>query len=192
MWLLELEKEKRLVEALPVVKGDIYFSYGDRANDNKAWANLWCCWAPAQRTFKPVAVACHEKERPTHLEALRALGAKIRNEHMCAGHVHAERAVQRRAELERDAALGCDVAASGTVFDRMRLAQAVQQRMKAIADADETAADLARATERAATLYYVVATHTTRLNLSYTAPPPAPAPAILRWARAGGCALKVT
>ena len=36
--------------------------------------------------FKRVMVACDEKEKPTHLEALRALRAKLVSEHMCATH----------------------------------------------------------------------------------------------------------
>lgn len=95
VWLAELEDEKRLIEALSVVKS-VRFSSGETLNDNKCWANLLCCWSPSMRTFKSIAVACDERSKPTHLEALRELHAKIVSEHCSEDHTHHPRAVERR------------------------------------------------------------------------------------------------
>ena len=86
-WLAQVEEEQRQIESLSVVKR-VYFTYGDSANDNKAWATLWCCWQPSGRSFKRVSVATHETLRPSLLEALKQLHANILNDHACDGHVH--------------------------------------------------------------------------------------------------------
>ena len=122
-WLAEVESEKHMIEEMPVVKGSVDFFYSDTsANLNKVQASVWCCWAPARRTFKQVLVACDEKEKPTHLEALRALRAKLVSEHMCATHEPDERAVARRRELEASGEAGA--AEPADAFDRMRAANA--------------------------------------------------------------------
>ena len=100
-WLADCEKEQRLVEAMAVVKS-VSFIYSDVSfNLNKVQATVWCCWDGARRSFKQVPVACHETERPTHLEALVALRAKLEREHACAGHQWADRAVQQSGRADR-------------------------------------------------------------------------------------------
>ena len=148
-WLAEVESEKHMIEEMPVVKGSVDFFYSDTsANLNKVQASVWCCWAPARRTFKQVLVACDEKEKPTHLEALRALRAKLVSEHMCATHEPHERAVARRRELE--ASGEAEAAEPANAFDRMRAANARLTLLEKKAAVDERVAELARQTERVA------------------------------------------
>ena len=91
-WLLQLEEAKRLVEALPVVKSVELFFDDDDTNLNKVEATLWCCWSTNR--LKRVKVACDKSgNKPTHLEAMRALHASIEKDHMCADHQHNPRAV---------------------------------------------------------------------------------------------------
>ena len=145
LWLVELEKELALVEQLAVVKS-VSFIYSDKSHNlNKVQATLWCCWDGARRSFKQVLVACHEKERPTHFEALRKLHQTIREDHMCADHVHDPRAVARRTELN-ELPLQAD---SNNVFDRMKVAQAAQQLMRLKAEADARRLEEARQAEHA-------------------------------------------
>lgn len=88
-WLEDVERACRAIEELPVVKGTVGFIYSDKsANLNKVQATVWCCWDSAKRSFKQVVVACDEKDKPTHLEALRTLHAKLVAEHMGATHEH--------------------------------------------------------------------------------------------------------
>jgi hypothetical protein len=77
IWLQQVEEEKRLIEALPVVIGAVSFFYhNDVTNLNKVQALVGCCWASGQ--LKHVKVNCDETGlKPTHLEALRELRAKI-------------------------------------------------------------------------------------------------------------------
>ena len=87
-WIEQIEEEKRLVEALNVVKGKVKFYYGENPNDNKVEASVWCCWDGGNRTFRRVKEQCDKiGTKPTHLEALRALRVKILSEHACVGHV---------------------------------------------------------------------------------------------------------
>jgi hypothetical protein len=44
-WLQQVEEQKRLIEALPVVKRLDFFCDDDNQNLNKVEATLWCCWA---------------------------------------------------------------------------------------------------------------------------------------------------
>ena len=101
IWLEQVEEEKRLIEALPVVIGAVSFFYDDDVtNLNKVEALVGCCWASGR--LKRVKVNCDETGlKPTHLEALRELRAKIMKEHMHEGHVHHPKAVQRMAERRR-------------------------------------------------------------------------------------------
>ena len=98
IWLQQVEEEKRLIEALPVVIGAVSFFYHDVVtNLNKVEALVGCCWANGR--LKRVKVNCDETGlKPTHLEALRGLRMKIMEEHMCEGHVHHHKAVERVAE----------------------------------------------------------------------------------------------
>ena len=49
IWLEQVEEEKRLIEALPVVIGAVSFFYDDDVtNLNKVEALVGCCWASAQ------------------------------------------------------------------------------------------------------------------------------------------------
>jgi hypothetical protein len=146
-WLVELEAEKRAVEEMAFVKGSVDFFYSDAgANLNKVQATVWCCWAGS--TFKRVMVACDEKDKPTHLEALRVLRAKLAAEHMGAGHEPHARAVERRRELE--AAGSVEAPEPANAFDQMRAARARLSLLEKKAAADERVAELARQTERVA------------------------------------------
>ena len=92
LWLSEVEKAKRLVEDLPFVKGEVQFHCSEgSANSNKVLATVWCCWEPSRRSFKQVAVACDNKDMPTHLQALHALRADLVRKHGALDHVHDER-----------------------------------------------------------------------------------------------------
>ena len=105
LWLRQVEEETSAIEALPFVKGNASFIYGLKAgevsNDSKVMASVWCCWAQARRTFKQVVAALRLEERPTHLEALRELRAKLVREHGGDNHIHDSKAVARRRELWR-------------------------------------------------------------------------------------------
>lgn len=84
-----------------MVVGLLQFHYhASSANLNKVLATVNCCWQASRSAFKQVCVACDDNGgKPTHLEALHALKAKIMREHMCDGHAHHPRAVERREEL---------------------------------------------------------------------------------------------
>ena len=57
IWLQQVEEEKRLIEALPVVIGAVSFFYHDDVtNLNKVEALVGCCWANGQ--LKRVKVNC--------------------------------------------------------------------------------------------------------------------------------------
>uniref|UniRef100_A0A6T7HW18 Uncharacterized protein n=1 Tax=Coccolithus braarudii TaxID=221442 RepID=A0A6T7HW18_9EUKA len=147
LWLMQVEEETRLVEALPFVLGKVRFDYSDAsANLNKVEVVVSCCWASSR--LKRGKVACDETTKSTQLEALRALRLKLVDEHGRADHVHDPRAVARRAEVERDNEILPEAA---TALDRIRLAQALQQRTQARAAADEGLVAEARAAEEEAT-----------------------------------------
>lgn len=142
--LPEWRKEKRLIEELPFVKGDVVCQkHVVKANLNKVRATVTCCWESGN-CFKRVTVACDEKEKPTHLEALMALRAKLIKEHGTAEHVPDPRAVLRLQTLE---AQGDVTAPEPTAFDRLRLAQAAQQRAQAQVKIEEQAVAKAAAAE---------------------------------------------
>jgi hypothetical protein len=86
-WLARVEEEKRLIEALAFVIGTVDFMYGTTANQNRVKATVNCCWE-AGSTFKRVPMACDEKDRPTHLEALVALRLKLIKDHGGTDHKH--------------------------------------------------------------------------------------------------------
>lgn len=144
LWLQNLEEEKTLTEALPVVTR-VHFSYGDKPNDDKSWATLSCCWAAARRSFKTVAVSCDEKDKPTHLEALRELRKKILDEHCREDHTHDPRAVEQCKRAQ-----GQEQEAPQSFFERSRLAQAVQVSCARKVEADTKAFALAERAEREA------------------------------------------
>jgi len=101
VWLEKIEEAKREVEALPYVKGEVCFVNSNAsANNNKVKATLWCCWDSNRRSFKQECVACDERSRPTQLEALRVLHAKLVEKHGKDDHVADERAVRRRHVLQ--------------------------------------------------------------------------------------------
>jgi len=55
-WVAQVENEKRQIEALDNVVRRVYFIYGDKANENKAWAELCGCagrWATLRSTAGP-------------------------------------------------------------------------------------------------------------------------------------------
>ena len=101
-WLAEVSESVSLIEALPCVVGHVGFNIGDAANDNKVWVAVNCCWEPSRRSFKQVREQCTEDgNKPTHLEALRALYEKLQF-HAAPGHKHHQRAVEQRYQLAKD------------------------------------------------------------------------------------------
>ena len=145
IWLLELEEAKRLVEALRVVKSVELFFHDATPNLNKVEATLWCCWSSGRP--KRVQVACDKSgEKPTHLEAMRALHAKINKEHMHSGHQHDQRAIAKREEL--GVTLGAPP--GSTAFDRMAAAQAAARLTQRTAEADQLRVEQAMEAERRA------------------------------------------
>jgi len=145
VWLQSVEEEKRLIEALPFVKGEVAFIISDKAaNANKVQASVWCCWDGGNQSFKRVIISCDEKVKLTHLEALRALRVKLVNEHGQSDHPVHSKAAERRAELRPEE--------PKTLFDRQRLAAARQQAAVRQAEADEKHADQARQAEASAVL----------------------------------------
>ena len=151
IWLQQVEEEKRLIEALPVVIGAVSFFYHDVVtNLNKVEALVGCCWANGR--LKRVKVNCDETGlKPTHLEALRGLRMKIMEEHMCEGHVHHHKAVERVAERrakqlsgDTDMPEAAEAAEAATAFDRMKAAAARQQALVRQAAIDAKAVEDAR------------------------------------------------
>ena len=124
-WLQLVEEEKRLIEALPYVKGEVAFQMSEvKANLNKVVATVCCCWEPCRTGLKQIKDSCDETgKKPTHLEAQRALRQKLVQEHGGPDHTHNERAVAH--SLRIDAQTAPQVR---TGFDRMRLAMVAQQR----------------------------------------------------------------
>ena len=60
VWLQQVEEQKRLIEALPVVKRLDFFCDDDNQNLNKVEATLWCCWAGGR--LKRVKEACERRD----------------------------------------------------------------------------------------------------------------------------------
>ena len=145
-WLGEVEKEVRLIEALPFVKGSVRFFESDvSANLNKVEVAVWCCWSGS--SFKRPVVQCDETgEKPTHLEAARALRAKLLAEHGQAGHEIHPRAADRRRHLEAAGELEPQ-----TAFERIQMSGMVQRRTRAQVAIDEKAVAEAREVEGRAT-----------------------------------------
>jgi hypothetical protein len=151
-WLSSLEEEKRLVEALPFVKGEVVFAVSDaKTNENKVSATVTCCWAGGR--FKRVFVHCDQEPggKTTHLEALRALRQKLIDEHGGTDHPVHPKAAERRAALARE---GSSAQQEESAFDRMKLATARQQAAQRQAAIDEAAATAACETLRTATAAY--------------------------------------
>ena len=147
-WLLALEEQVRLIDALPFVRtGSVTFYESDKAaNLNKVEATTWCCWSGGKA--KRVMVACDESgEKPTHLEAAMALRLKLIAEHGQEGHPVHSSAAARKAALE---AAGEVETAAPSAFDRITMARVAQQRSKAQVEAHEKAVTEAAAAERKA------------------------------------------
>ena len=145
-WLLQVEEEKRAIEELPFVRC-VSFTYGETANANKVLATVSCCWEMSRQSFKQIPMACHQEERPTPLEALRALREKLIREHGGNDHVHHPKAVARRAELEQET----QPASNANAFDRMKAAAALQSMAAQRAEADARALEKAHSAEVEAT-----------------------------------------
>jgi len=119
-WLIQVEEEARLVEALPFVKGVVSFITSEvSANLNKVQATVWCSWSSGQ--LKRVLVSCDEAEKPTHLETLRALRKKLIGEHGASDQSAHHKAAELRARLE---ASGDADAADAPAGDRGHLNRA--------------------------------------------------------------------
>ena len=64
-WLVEVQEEAHLIEALPYVKGTVSFFYSEEStNLNKFHVTVWCCWSAGR--LKRVPVHCNEVQRFTH------------------------------------------------------------------------------------------------------------------------------
>ena len=64
-WLVEVQEEAHLIEALPYVKGTVSFFYSEEStNLNKVHVTVWCCWSAGR--LKRVPVHCDEVQRFTH------------------------------------------------------------------------------------------------------------------------------
>lgn len=99
-WLQLFSHEIAQIEALPFVKGEVGVVVSDvKANLNKVYVAVWCCWEKSRQSFKQVYVACDEERRLTHLEAARELFAKLMREHGGEGHSVHPMAAERRARL---------------------------------------------------------------------------------------------
>ena len=148
-WLDEVATEQRLIEELPVVVGRVSFHYDDDVtNLNKVFVTVGCCWSSSR--LLRVYDNCDESgEKPSHLEALRGLRAKITEKHMCAGHQHHPKAAARAAHLAGQAT-GNDVEPANA-FDALRLRGARLVLAQRAAKRDAEAAAKARAEEAAAT-----------------------------------------
>ena len=91
------------------------FRYGEEPNDNKVQVSVNCCWQQSRRSFKQVHEQCtQDGKKPTHLEALRGLRAKLEGHAapvsesglMAARHGSGEREEQRdEREHERERSL---------------------------------------------------------------------------------------
>jgi hypothetical protein len=113
LWLQQLEEEKRLIEELPCVQQVKFYDHEADPNLNYIQATLWCCWQGGR--FKQMKEATDQTgNKPTHLEAARALRGKIIEKHAFPAHVFDHRAVARRAALEGNA----EATPEATAFDR--------------------------------------------------------------------------
>ena len=144
-WLLQLEEEVRLIEELPFVqKGTLVFRESEQsANLNKVEVAVWCCWSGSQ--FKRPVASCDEKEKPTHLEAARALRLDLIEKHGQQGHPTHPRAANRRTAL-----VEAGEVEPATAFDRLRVAGMAQRRTQAQVTEDEKAVAEARTAEQRA------------------------------------------
>ena len=99
-WLRDLEEEIRLINELPFVKmNTLTFRESElSSNLNKVEVAVCCCWSGCQ--FKRPVMNCDKKEKPTHLEAARALRLELIAKHGQAGHPLHPSAARRRAALE--------------------------------------------------------------------------------------------
>jgi hypothetical protein len=153
VWLLELEKVKLSIEALPFVQKVEFFCDDHDQNLNKVLATLWCCWDSSGSRFKRVFEACDKTgKKPSHLEAARALHANLVKKHGRADHVFDHRAVTRREQRTREHSQQSAEAEAATAFNRIGLAQARQQAAARDASAAEKAAEVAQQAEIAARL----------------------------------------
>ena len=151
-WLVQLEEEIRLINELPFVKpGSLTFRESEEsANLNKVEVAVWCCWSGSQ--FKRPVACCDEKEKPTHLEAARALRCELIQKHGQPDHPTHPRAAGRRAALEEAGEVE-----PTTAFDRLRFARMAQRRVQAqVAEDDKAFSDACAAEQRAAAMRVVV------------------------------------
>lgn len=78
-------------------------------------------------------VACDLDKKPTHLEALHALKTKIEREHMCEGHQHDHRAVERRKQIGQEQ----PAASTSNAFDIIRAGEARRSLLQQKKEADK-------------------------------------------------------
>lgn len=150
------DAELQKIQALPIVVGAVQFHFSDMsANLNKVIATVSCCWQPSRASFKQVAVCCDNTgSKPSHLEALRALHAKLVAEHACDGHMHHPLAVARRSVTMGS---GPPEEQSSDAFSRMRLGSARLQAAQRQVHASEACLKDLRAKEAALALEIGVA-----------------------------------
>jgi len=129
-------REVAALESLPFVKdGSVNFVASDEsANLNKVHVTVLCCWEQSRRAFKQLTMSCDNKGKPTHLDALRALRAKVEAEHGAPNHVGDSKAHERRLELERE---NMGVSRPKTAFDMLALGNAAVKRALEKARVDE-------------------------------------------------------
>lgn len=146
-WLAKVEEEVRLIEAMPIVVGRVGYHYDNsKANLNKVFVTVGCCWASG-RLKREFDTCTDDPGKPTFLEALQSLRMKLQEKHMRAEHPHNPRAVAHCSQLHDDRG----EANAATAFDRIKLAQARQRALVHRAQADEAEAARARAQEAEAT-----------------------------------------
>mmetsp|Transcript_16169 Transcript_16169/g.40727 ORF Transcript_16169/g.40727 Transcript_16169/m.40727 type:complete len:875 (-) Transcript_16169:94-2718(-) len=116
----------------------------------KVHVTVWCCWEKSRRAFKQVMISCDNDAKPTHLDALRALRAKVEAEHCSPTHEGDPKAQERHLEIQRssDAALGTPT--SSDAFNMLALGQAALRRAAEKAKLDEERVRKAYAAEVAA------------------------------------------
>ena len=147
LWLQHLEEETRLIKALPCVQQVKLYDHDSDPNLNYIQATLWCCWQSGR--FKQMKEATDQTgNKPTHVEAARALRGKIIEKHAYPGHAFDHRAIARRATLKANQ----EATPEATTFDRIRLAQARQLAATRAASAAEQLAEAAREADVAARL----------------------------------------
>lgn len=179
-WLLDVEAETRAIEEMPFVKA-VSFNYGETANSCKVFATLWCCWDSGRKSLRKVPVACDLDQKPTYLEALRALREKLAREHGAPDHPHHAKAVESRQRHEAQESAQQSAQELGrdeNAFDRMKAAASrlhvAEQRAAADAAALEqtAAAELEAVRRREEAEARAKASKAAANELKKNAPPP--------------------